>query len=659
MRNPGENAGGRGPGRRRSPSGRAASPRQGPAPSEPGTGGTGARGTGARGTGARGTEAGAGRTGAGERAAREPSLFAPGYSGGRSARRDATPAGGARGDGGQHGTGQYGAGLHKASLYGVGQYRPDPYGAGQYGSAGGAAGKGPIRGFPPAPGQPPPLYPPGPFSAWNRAAWPGDNGYADPGVTGPDSGAWPAADRGTRESAGPGPAGPGDAEPGYPSPAYADDDVGYAHAGHPDAGYAEPDYSALAVSDPSADVTSTQTWGVVDDDAPAASGWPDLGASGERGRHPDSYSGRMPAGAEYDADLAAPDQAARRQAAPGDALAGWAAPGQTAPGEFGPAAPSELGQTAPGEFGRAGPGGAAPGLAAPRRAEQDGRDDTLRAGGPRGAPRRAADGLDTGARPTQEPARRQGTRGHGSRGRSRPKGRKRRSRILLAVALAVAVVAGAAGYLWFAGRHPAAPAAAPPRATPDPSPSPPTTLGVWGHIASRASDRAPLTLAELFPARFADGGISYTRTVQKARTHCAGALIGSALASAVSHAGCTQVMRASYLSSGSKLMGTIGVLNLSTATAAERAGKAAGPSEFIAQLPAARGLTKRLTQGTGIEAAEVKGHYLVLVWAEFANLHAPKSAAQRRELEAFVSVLIQKTANVSLASRMITGRPAL
>ncbi len=592
MRNPGENAGGRVPGRRRSPSGRAASPRQGLAPSEPGTGGT---------------EASAGRLPAGGRAAREPSLFAPGYSGGRSTRREATRAGGARGDGVQHGTGQYAAGL-----YGVGQYRPDPYGAGQYGSAGGAAGKGPIRGFPPAPGQPPPLYPPGPFSAWNQAAWPGDNGYADPGVTGPDSGAWPAADRGTPGSAGPGPAG---AEPGYPSPAYADDDVGYAQA--------EPDYSALAVSDPSADVTSTQTWGVVDDDAPAASGWPDLGASGERGRLADFRSGRMPAGAEYDADLGAPDQAAGRQAALGDALAGWAAPGQTAPAEFGPAAPAELGQAAPGEFGRSGPGVAAAGVAAPRRAEQDGRGDTLRAGGARGAARRAADGLDSSARPTQEPARRQATRGHGH----------------------------------------AAPAAAPPRATPKPSakdtsPNPPATLGVWGHIASRVSDRVPLTLAELFPPRFADAGISYTRTAQKAQTHCAGALIGSALASAVSHAGCTQVMRASYLSSGSKLMGTIGVLNLSTAAAAERAGKAAGPSEFIAQLPAARGPTKRLTKGTGIEAAEVKGHYLVLVWAEFANLRAPKSAAQRRELEAFISVLIQKTANVSLASRMITGRPA-
>jgi hypothetical protein len=224
----------------------------------------------------------------------------------------------------------------------------------------------------------------------------------------------------------------------------------------------------------------------------------------------------------------------------------------------------------------------------------------------------------------------------------------------------VAVIAGSAGYLWFSGRHHGAPAAAQHQPTPrsDPTPSTSPSLGVSDHITSRTSDPVPLTLAELFPAQFSDAGITYARTVQKARTHCAGALIGSALTSAVSHAGCTQVMRASYLSSN-KLMGTIGVLNLSTFAAAKKAGNAAGTADFIAQLPAARGPTKRLTKGTGVEAAEVKGHYLVLVWAEFANLRAPRSLAQRRELEAFISALIQKTANVSLAVRMVTGRPAI
>jgi hypothetical protein len=577
---------------------------------------------------------------------RQPSIFTPGYSGGRSARRDPR-SGGGRADSGQYAAGHYGTGHIGATPYETGQYGSGPYVAGQYGPAGSAAGKGPIRGFPPAPGQPPPLYPPGPFSAWNRAPWPGDNGYGDPGAVDPDGGAWPAPDSEAVGSAGPGEP---DAGPGYPGPGYADD-------GYFDAGYADPDYSALAVSDPAADVTSTQAWGVVDD-APA--GWSDLTSRGEPGRH----AGRTPPGADYDADQALPPQAA-----PGDEPYGWAPPGLAAPGHaapdaYGQAAPGspglaargDFGPTVPGEFAQALPGEPAPRWDDSRRAQPGGGGNGL---GTRQA-RRASGGVSTGTRPTREPPQRPATRGHGSRGRARARGRRRPGRVLLAVGLALAVIAGSAGYLWISGRHHGAPAAAQHQPTPrsDPTPGTSTSLGVPDHITSRASDPVPLTLAELFPAQFSDAGITYTRTVQKARTHCAQALIGSALTSAVSRAGCTQVMRASYLSSN-KLMGTIGVLNLSTFAAAKKAGKAAGTADFIAQLPGAKGPTKRLTKGTGVEAAEVKGHYLVLVWAEFANLRAPKSLAQRHELEAFISALIQKTANVSLAVRMVTGRPAV
>src|SRR5215472_5365468 len=603
MRKPGENAGGRVPARRRSPSGRAASPHRGQVP------GSAVPGSGPGGIGP-------GEAGPGGQVTRQPSIFTPGYSGGRSARRDPR-SGGAQADAGQYAAGHHGGPPHEAGQYGSG-----PYVAGQYGSAGSATGKGPIRGFPPAPGQPPPLYPPGPFSAWNRAPWPGDNGYGDPGavgpdIVGPDTGAWLAPD-----SEAPGSAGPGEPEygPAYPGPGYADD-------GYSPAGYADQDYSALAVTDPAADVTSTQAWGVVDD----GTGWPGMNSRNEPGR----YAGRVPPGADYDVDQAMP-----WQAAPGDEPYGWAAPGQAAPGEFGPA---EAGEPAPRWDG-------------PRRAQPDDERDGL---GTRQA-RRASGGAGTSTRLTQETTRRPGTRGHGSRGRARPRERRGPGRVLLAVGLAVAVIAGSAGYLWFSGRHHGAPAAAQHQPTPrsDPTPSTSPSLRVSDHMTSRTSDPVPLTLTELFPAQFSDAGISYARTVQKARTHCAEALIGSGLASAVTHAGCTQVMRASYLSSN-KLMGTIGVLNLSTFSAAKKAGKAAGTADFIAQLPAARGPTKRLTKGTGVEAAEVKGHYLVLVWAEFANLRAPKSLAQRRQVEAFISALIQKTANVSLAVRMVTGRPAI
>ena len=108
MRYPGESATGDTPGRRGSPSGRSAPTRPGPAPTDQPTPAI-------------------------------PSVFAPGYSTGRAGGRVSGRAAARGGDG-------------------------------HYGSTGGAANKGPIRGFPPAPGQPPPLYPPGQFSAWNRTS---------------------------------------------------------------------------------------------------------------------------------------------------------------------------------------------------------------------------------------------------------------------------------------------------------------------------------------------------------------------------------------------------------------------------------------------------------------------------------------------------------
>jgi hypothetical protein len=104
-------------------------------------------------------------------------------------------------------------------------------------------------------------------------------------------------------------------------------------------------------------------------------------------------------------------------------------------------------------------------------------------------------------------------------------------------------------------------------------------------------------------------------------------------------------------------MGTIGVLNLQTFTGAEQAGKTASGAQFIAQLPAAKGPAKKLGDGTGIEEAVAKGHYLILVWGEFTSLRAPRTGAQRAALEAFLSDLVSNTANLTLSTRMVDGDP--
>ena len=104
-------------------------------------------------------------------------------------------------------------------------------------------------------------------------------------------------------------------------------------------------------------------------------------------------------------------------------------------------------------------------------------------------------------------------------------------------------------------------------------------------------------------------------------------------------------------------MATIGVFNLASFTKATTAAKAAGKSQFVGQLPAKSGPTTKIGEGTGLEEAVVKGHYLVLVWADFFNLRAPKKAAQRTELENFMTQLIRHTVNVSLSYRMVYGKP--
>ncbi len=189
------------------------------------------------------------------------------------------------------------------------------------------------------------------------------------------------------------------------------------------------------------------------------------------------------------------------------------------------------------------------------------------------------------------------------------------------------------------------------------SPSASATLGPWKHIESRAQDPLPLTVSELFPAKFSALGAAGVRTVDKASTNCSREVFGSALAAAVRKADCTQVLRASYLSTDRKYMATVGVLNLSDAKAAGHVGTISGSTQFIKQLPAPHGPTRMLTQGTGIEEADVKGHYLILIWTEFVNLHAPSGASQREQLVDFSNGLIAGTANLSLSRRMVTGHP--
>ncbi len=228
----------------------------------------------------------------------------------------------------------------------------------------------------------------------------------------------------------------------------------------------------------------------------------------------------------------------------------------------------------------------------------------------------------------------------------------------LSIAAATVLVVAAAGSLGYfvlhkLGSHAKPVAESNSKASPSASPSP--SLGPYGHIETRQSDPQPLTIAQLYPASYTDSGATVTATASSIGTNCLGAITGANLQVVVSTAGCTQVARATYFT-GLGMMGTIGVLNLTTAAKATTAVQSADASDYISPVAGAKGPTQKIGQGTGIEEAAAKGHYLILIWVQLTNLAKP-NATQTADLENFMTGMLQNTANVSLSKRLLTGAP--
>ena len=544
-------------------------------------------------------------------AATASSVFAPGYDSSRAGDHAASARAGAQGS---------------SSWYGS--------------ASGGAAGKGPVRGYPPSPGQPPPMYPPGQFAAWNV----GQDSRSRPGPQPGPQDRSGFTDRPRRDGSQPDQASRQPAQPTAGSRYY-------------DGSEADPGYSVLAVSDPAADVTSTQTWKAVGDGRSTGT-WT---APARPGAGPGSQSG-SPRGAS-----------GRHSAPPGAVRPDRASPGAVGPDPF--SADPSSGDAVSADTASLGPArpDVAPGRAAtdgrPRdRASFNGDSPDADRSSSTGRSSRSRSGAHSGPHatvrsdrgPEAEPRQ---SRAKSPAGQKRSASRKRPASVKLAISVALLLVLSAVATLAYTVLHKAdtpKPASATggsrqPKATPSPSQSP--SLGPYGHIASRQSDPQPLTVAQLFPASFTMDSQAVTRAASAISRHCSGAISGSRLQSAVSSAHCDQALRATYLARAQGVMGTIGVLNLNTAARAVKAVKAADASDFINQLPGKHGPTRKIGNGTGIEEALAKGHYLILIWAEFTTLHKPRTAAQRTKVVNFMTDLLQNTANVSLANRMLTGSP--
>jgi hypothetical protein len=416
-----------------------------------------------------------------------------------------------------------------------------------------------------------------------------------------------------------------------------DDAAGYHQAGYDEAGYGGPSW-------PDDDLGSPYSWSTGDPDA-----WPAT-----------SLSGR-------DAVAQLPSNAVRGfPPAPGDSLPAYP------PGPFAAWNRGQPGRPDGRPAGRA--GGLADGsqlavaTITPDEFDTDYSLPAIKDPLPGKAGRAAADSTGRAAAAGtaekvsgDQAARSAGPRARGGRAKGQGgRGRKKRQPAWLAIGAAAVIIAAVAAILVTTLPHAInTPPPVKPSSTPTPlssSPAPPA--GPWGYIGSRKTDPVPLTAAELYPASVSSQGSLYSRAKQVKGKNCRAAIIGGALRAAVRLGACTQTLRATYLSKTAKVMGTIGVFNLKNFAAASKAAGKAGHAEFVAQLAAKRGPAKAIGQGTGLEEAIVKGHYLVLVWAETTNLTPPKGQAGRAHLTAFMNLLVKHTVNVSLSNRMVDGKPA-
>ena len=252
------------------------------------------------------------------------------------------------------------------------------------------------------------------------------------------------------------------------------------------------------------------------------------------------------------------------------------------------------------------------------------------------------------------------SRRRGGRTSRAPRARRRFSRFgWLVAALVLLVGGGFAGYEYLYQRHVDTPVSSPTATNAPRSPGFDKALGKWQHIGTRSGDPQPLTIAALYPPQFSLNGTSYIRTAASATKTCSVAVFGADLQAALQSGNCTQVVRASYISGDGTMMGTVGVVDLISSNAAQKAGQVTGPQEIIAPLTGKKGPTKKLGTGTGVVQAEIKGHYLILMWAEYANLKSPSGQAQRQALEQFAANLVTGSANIDLSTRMAPGCAAI
>ncbi|XVQ87182.1 hypothetical protein ACQP2K_07125 [Microbispora siamensis] len=215
--------------------------------------------------------------------------------------------------------------------------------------------------------------------------------------------------------------------------------------------------------------------------------------------------------------------------------------------------------------------------------------------------------------------------------------------------------------LWYAARTDKPPVAAPPPTTRPAPLVPEGPLGKFGYTASRATDKSPLSLRELFAkGKFVKNKRSYVRTVSRKEKKCADGVTGDKITKALKAGGCTQLLRASFADAKGTVIGTVGVANLRTSAAAKKVASAGGGGErkdYLKPLPGKDEATKHLGTGEAYAGGWTHGHYAVLLWFQFKDGHKPAKNELKRLYQTAVDVT-DSTVFPALDARSLNGGPS-
>ncbi|XRQ06133.1 hypothetical protein ACN3XK_57875 [Actinomadura welshii] len=199
-------------------------------------------------------------------------------------------------------------------------------------------------------------------------------------------------------------------------------------------------------------------------------------------------------------------------------------------------------------------------------------------------------------------------------------GRRRSTPLIIGAALVAGLVLigggiGLSSLLKDDSEDAAAPAQAASTPTPTPSPTKPVLAPV--KLKSRSTDPKPLTLKEVFGnGKFKAHGHKYVRTAVNHKRSCTAVVGGKTLEATLKKGGCTQALRATYALTGGQLVGTVGVFNLQTEAAAEKAVKAAADKDAFLQALPGKGVSKTNGRGEALGTSQARGHYLLMTWVQ-------------------------------------------